>query len=98
MIETLSGKIFETNAAACAVMLWVWKKKKGLLPAILICAATAVLLIAYSMKNWEETQLEPMEDMIRYIILYGTMVVDLVAIGLAIRLNMQEESGKLRAA
>ena len=85
-------------AAACAVMLWVWKKKKGLLPAILICAATAVLLIAYSMKNWEETQLEPMEDMIRYIILYGTMVVDLVAIGLAIRLNMQEESGKLRAA
>lgn len=74
-------------AAAAAGMLWTWRGKKGLTPAILICAATAALLIGYASRSWDETELEPIEDMIRFLILYGTMAVDLICMGLAIRLN-----------
>ena len=76
-------------AAACAVMLFVWQKKKALLPALLISSATAALLIAYASRSWDEFELEPVDDMIRYAILYGTMAVDMVCIGLAVRLNLK---------
>ena len=85
-------------AVSCAVMLWVWKKNRGILPAILVCAATAALLIAYAATDWEEAQLEPVDDMIRYLILYGTMAVDLVCIGLTVRLNLRHEAGTLQRA
>ena len=83
-------------AAACAVMLFVWRGKKALLPALLICGATAALLIAYASKSWDEFELEPIDDMIRYAILYGTMIVDLICIGLAIRVNLQAGEQQLR--
>ncbi|MCR5565949.1 MAG: prolipoprotein diacylglyceryl transferase [Clostridiales bacterium] len=83
-------------AAACAVMLFVWKKKKALLPALLICGATAALLIGYASRNWEEFELTPAEDMIRYGILYATMAVDLLCIGLTIRLNLKAGEQPLR--
>ena len=76
-------------AAACAVMLFVWKKKKALLPALLVCGATAVLLVGYASRSWDEFELSPVEDMIRYGILYATMAVDLLCIGLAVRLNLK---------
>ena len=79
-------------AAACSVMLYVWKKKKGIIPALVICAATAALLIAYASRTWDEFELEPVDDMIRFAILYGTMAVDLICIGLAIRLNLAQKT------
>ena len=79
------------SAAASAAMLWVWKKKKALLPAILIVAATAALLIGYASRDWEESQLEPVDDLVRRLILYGTMAVDMICIGLAVRLNLRQE-------
>ena len=79
-------------AAACAVMLWIWRKKKALLPVLLICGVTAALLIGYASKDWEEFELTPAEDMIRFGILYATMAVDLICIGLAVRLNLRCQS------
>ena len=83
-------------AAACTVMLFVWRKKKALLPALLICGATAALLIGYASRDWEEFELEPVDDMIRFAILYGTMAVDMVCIGLTVRLNLQAGEQRLR--
>ena len=82
--------------AACAVMLFVWRGKKAVLPALLICGATAALLIAYASRSWDEFELEPIDDMIRYAILYGTMIVDLICIGLTTRVNLQAKEQKLR--
>ena len=84
------------SAVCCTVMLFTWKKKKALLPAVLVCAATAALLVAYASRDWEDAQLEPVDDMVRYLILYGTMVVDMVCIGLAVRLNLRRETEALR--
>ena len=75
--------------ASCAVMLWVWKKKKGVLPALLICLSAAALLIAYSLKNWNEIEMTADLVMIRDLILYGTMIVDLLCIDLTIFLNLR---------
>ena len=83
-------------AAACTVMLIVWRKKKAILPSLLICGATAALLIAYASRSWDEFELEPIEDMTRFAILYGTMAVDLICIGLTIRLNLQAGEQQLR--
>ncbi|QUA52684.1 prolipoprotein diacylglyceryl transferase family protein [Aristaeella lactis] len=74
---------------ACSAMLWTWKKQKGLLPAVLLCVVTAALLIGYASRNWDEIELEPVDDLVRFAILYATMVVDLVCIGLTIHLNLQ---------
>ena len=74
---------------ACSAMLWTWKKQKGLLPAILLCVVTAALLIGYASRNWDEIELEPVDDLVRFAILYATMIVDLVCIGLTIHLNLQ---------
>ena len=79
-------------AAACAAMLWVYRRKKGLLPALLICAVTAALLIGYSTKNWDEFELTPEEDLVRFLILYATMAVDMVCVWFTVRLNLKEES------
>ena len=76
-------------AAACAAMLFIWKKKKALVPALVICGVTAALLIGYASRNWDEIELEPIDDMIRFAILYATMAVDLFCIGLTIHLNLQ---------
>jgi len=81
-------------AAACAVMLWIWRKKKAILPALLICGVTAILLIAYASRQWDEYELTAAEDMLRFAILYGTMAVDLVCIGLTIRLNLRHQDQK----
>lgn len=83
-------------AAACTAMLFVWQRKKALLPALLICGATAALLIAYASRSWDEFELEPVDDMIRFAILYGTMAVDMACIDLAIRLNLKAEEQRLR--
>ena len=83
-------------AAACSVMLFVWQKKKALLPALLICGATAALLIAYASRSWDEFELEPVDDMIRFAILYGTMAVDMICIGLTIRLNLKARTQQFR--
>ena len=83
-------------AAACAAMLFVWKKKKALLPALLVCGVTAALLIGYASRSWDEFELSPVEDMVRYGILYATMAVDLFCIGLAIRLNLKAGEQQLR--
>ena len=84
-------------AVSCAVMLYVWKKQKGLVPAAVIVVLTAALLLAYASKPWDEIELEPVEDMIRYAILYATMAVDLVCIGLTIRLNLREPDRSVKA-
>ena len=83
-------------AAACAAMLFVWKKKKALVPAIIVCGVTALLLIAYASRDWEEFELTPVEDMIRFGILYATMAVDLVIIGLTVRLNLRHQTEALK--
>ena len=83
-------------AAACSVMLFVWKKEKALLPALLICGVTAALLIGYASRDWEEFELEPVEDLIRFAILYATMAVDMICIGLAIRLNLRQQEPALK--
>lgn len=83
-------------AAACTAMLIVWQRKKALLPALLICGATAALLIAYASRSWDEFELEPVDDMVRFAILYGTMAVDMACIGLAIRLNLKAAEQRLR--
>ena len=77
-------------AAACAGMLWTWKKQKGLLPAGLICGATALLLLAYASTDWNNVEITPELDLIRFLILYGTMAVELFCIGLTIYLNLKE--------
>ena len=78
-------------AASCAAMLWVWKKKKGLLPAAVIGVVTAILLLVYASRAWDESELTPGEDMFRFGILYATMAVDLLCIGLAVHLNLQHQ-------
>ena len=79
-------------AAACTAMLCVWKKKKAVVPALLVCGITTALLIGYASKDWEEFELTPAEDMVRYGILYATMAVDLACIGLAVRLNLRYQT------
>ena len=73
-------------------MLFVWKKKKALLPALLICGATAALLLGYASRDWEEFELTPVDDMLRFGILYTTMAVDLLCIGLAVHLNLRHQA------
>jgi hypothetical protein len=68
------------------------KKKQGILPAVLVCAATAALLIAYATKDWNEIEITPELDMLRFAILYGTMAVDMLCIGLTIRLNRKRQA------
>ena len=41
-------------------------------------------------------ELTPVDDMIRFGILYATMAVDLICIGLAVRLNLQHRSLPLK--
>ncbi len=77
-------------AAAFAALMLTQKKKHGILPAVLVCAATAALLIAYASKDWNEIEITPELDMIRFAILYATMAVDLLCIGLTIRLNRKQ--------
>ena len=83
-------------AAACAAMLFIWKKKKALVPALLVCGVTALLLVAYASRDWEEFELSPVEDMIRFGILYATMAVDLVIIALTVRLNLRHQTEALK--
>ena len=84
-------------AVSCAAMLYVWKKQKGIVPAAVIVVLTAALLLAYASKAWDEIELEPVEDMIRFAILYATMAVDLVCIGLTIRLNLRDPDRSIKA-
>ena len=83
-------------AASCTAMLWTWKQKKSIMPALLVCGITAALLIGYASRSWDEFELEPAEDMIRFGILYGTMAVDLVCISLTIRVNLKAEETRIR--
>ncbi len=83
-------------AAACAAMLFIWEKKKALLPALLICGVTAALLIGYASRSWDEFELEPVDDLVRFGILYATMAVDMICIGLAVRLNLKTGGQRLR--
>lgn len=76
---------------ACGGMLYAWKGKKGILTAAVICVAAAGLLLAYASRAWDEVELSPVEDMLRFLILYGTMAVDMVIIALAIHLNVQRD-------
>ena len=67
--------------------------KRNVLRRVILCVS--VLLIAYGSRIWDEFELEPAEDMLRFAILYGTMAVDLTCIALAIRLNLLRDAGKL---
>ena len=78
-------------AAATAAMLWVWRKRKGLLPAALICCAAAALLIGYASCDWANMDMGPVDEMIRFQLLYGTMAVDMACISLAVSLNLKEK-------
>ena len=77
-------------AAAFAGLMLTQKKKQGILPAALICIATAALLIGYAAKDWNNIEITPELDMIRFAILYATMAVDMLCIGLTIRLHLEE--------
>ena len=68
-------------------LLFAYKKKKAALPAALLCVAAAALLIAYASKPWAELDLEPAEDMFRFALLYGSMIVSLVVMGLPVFLH-----------
>ena len=76
---------------AAGAMLWVWRGKKGLVPALLICLAAAALLAGYASKAWDDFEMEPIEEALRFHLLYGTMAVDMLCIGLAIHLNLKGE-------
>lgn len=78
-------------AAVCSTaLLLVWKKRRGLLPAVLVILAAAGLAIAYASRPWDEMELTPVEDMIRYHILFGIMALELTCICVDIRLNLKD--------
>ena len=77
-------------AFSCAGMLWVWRKKKGILPAAAICIAAAVLMIVYNLNDWNDFDPEPIDSLIRFALLYGAMAINLISIGLTIRLNLKK--------
>ena len=77
---------------SCGVMLWVWKQRKGILPAAVICAAAAALLIFFGSKDWEEAILDPVQDLIHSLLLCGMMALSLVTIGIAVGLNLKNTS------
>ena len=83
-------------AAAFSVLMLVRKKQRGILPAVLVCAVTAALLIGYASKDWNDIEITPELDMIRFAILYATMAVDMLCIGLTIRINLPEDEQTLR--
>lgn len=77
---------------AAAVMLWVWRGKKGILPGLLLCLAAAALLAGYASKAWNDFEMEPLEEALRFHILYGTMAVDMLCIALSVHLNIKGET------
>ena len=78
------------TAVAFAGMSWVWRQRRGLLPAALFCIAAAALLIVYNLSNWNDFDPEPVDDLIRFALLYGMMAIDLLCIGVTIHLNLKE--------
>ena len=79
-------------AVSCTGMLWVWCGRKGILPAVLVCAASAALMIAYNLNDWNDFDPDPVDTMVRFSLLYGAMAVSLVSLGLTIRLNLKGET------
>ena len=79
-------------AVSASAMLWAWKKGRGILPAVLVCAATAALLAGYASQDWLNEELTPLRDLVRFLILYGTMAVDLACMALSIRLPLRNKS------
>ena len=49
-----------------------------------------MLMICYNTTNWNDFDPEPVDDMIRFALLYGMMGLDLLCIGLTIRLNRKQ--------
>ena len=80
------------TAVSFAGMYWTLRQRKGILPAALFCAAAAALLIFYNATNWNDFDPEPVDDMIRFALLYGMMALDLLCIGLTVRLHLKEET------
>ena len=78
------------TAVSFAGMYWIFHRRKGILPAVLFCTAVAVLMICYNAANWNDFDPEPTDDMIRFALLYGMMGLDLICIGLTIRLNRKQ--------
>ena len=77
-------------AVSCTGMLWVWRKRKGILPAVLVCAIAAALMIVYNLNDWNDFDPEPIDSLIRFALLYGAMAVNLLTLALTIRLNLKE--------
>lgn len=82
------------TVVSCAGMFLVWRQRKGVLPAALFCAAAAALLLFYNLTDWNDFDPEPVDDMIRFALLYGMMALDLICIGRAIELNLKEDAGR----
>ena len=78
-------------AVSCAGMLLNRRNRKGVLPAVLICAALAALLIFYNLRDWNDFDPEPADNMLRFALLYGTMAVSLAGIGLTEELALKDE-------
>ena len=76
-------------AVSCAGMLWCWRKRNGILPAALIVAAAAALLVFYNLRDWNDFDPDPVDNLIRFALLYGTMALNLVCIGLTEELNLK---------
>lgn len=75
-----------------AGMLWIWRKQKGILPAVLFCVVSAALLITYNLNDWNDFDPEPADTMFRFALLYGLMAVNLISIGMTVGLNLKEPS------
>ena len=75
-------------AAAFAALMLTQRKKQGVLSAALVCAATAAPLIGYALKDWNNIEITPELDMLRFAILYAAMAVEMVCIGLTVRLQI----------
>ena len=80
------------SVVSFAGMQWVWRKQKGILPAVVFCCVAAALLITYNLNDWNDFDPEPADTMFRFALLYGIMAVNLVSVGLTIRLNLKEPS------
>ena len=75
-------------AIACAGMLMAGRGRKGILPAALVCAAAAALLICYNLRDWDDSDLEAADLLFRSALLYGAMALNLICIGLSVECTL----------
>ena len=81
------------SAAGAALLLAVYRQRKALLPAAVFCAVSAVLIAGYACKDWDSYELTVEEDLLRELILYAAITLNLSLIGGTLRLNCREGRG-----